>query len=447
MNLIKRDNNGRPADLGFSHHQLYSAGPEKEIMAASGEKLFLASPPTEKPYISHGLPFHQICAHHAANTFNASRIYIVVSSSISKTEHFKVLKTALGPRIVAVHCGIRLHTPWDDVLWVARELKETKPDLIITLGSGSITDSVKVAGFAYANGAYTTEDLEKLLATSNTAEEGKAADVKGCQIQVINVPTSLSGGEYTAFAGATDLRNNHKAIFRHKSMMADLVALDPDLCKSTPERIWLSSGVRAVDHCVEGICGMAPGATEEKRKLMEQSLGLLLPNLLATKQEPGNSEARLQAMLGVPPTLRSIDMGIGASHGIGHQLGPLGVGHGDTSCVMLPAVLKFNFLHGGPEVRALQRRVCDIFWSEMAVSEVLMGMGLTKDDSDAGDVVSAFVRALGMPRSLAAVGIGKEHFESLAEKALTNFCTQSNPVALGKNDVMEILNMAAEDLM
>jgi alcohol dehydrogenase class IV len=33
---------------------------------------------------------------------------------------------------------------------------------------------------------------------------------------------------------------------------------------------------------------------------------------------------------------------MGASHAIGHQLGPLGVGHGETSCVMLPAVCKFN---------------------------------------------------------------------------------------------------------
>lgn len=32
----------------------------------------------------------------------------------------------------------------------------------------------------------------------------------------------------------------------------------------------------------------------------------------------------------------------GASHGIGHQLGPLGVGHGATSCILLPAVCRWD---------------------------------------------------------------------------------------------------------
>lgn len=421
-------------------------------MAASGEWLFPANPPALKPVISRGLPFQEACVHHSQNSFRASRIYVVVSSSISKTENFKTLQSALGDRVAGVRYGFRPHTPWDDVLEVARDLGTIDPDLIITLGAGSITDGIKVASFAYSNGALTTEDLERLAAKTekqSDTESDTVSEIQACRIPVINVPTSLSGGEYTAIGGATDTRNGHKATFRHPSMMASLVVLDPRLCTSTPERVWLSSGVRAVDHCVEGISGTASSEADEERKLLEHSLRTLLPNLLATKANPGDLQARVQSMLAVPPCLhpclQPLDVGLGASHGIGHQLGPLGVGHGETSCVLLPVVLKFNYLHGDAEARSRQKRVWEVFWSDPTVSEVLMGQGLTKEDSDTGDVVGAFIKALGMPTSLRAVGVGREKFDSLADNALKDFCTQSNPVALDKKGVLEILEMAAAD--
>jgi alcohol dehydrogenase class IV len=60
----------------------------------------------------------------------------------------------------------------------------------------------------------------------------------------------------------------------------------------------------------------------------------------------------IEVKLGVP---------MGASHGIGHQLGPLGVGHGETSCVMLPYVLMWNYLHGNQDVKNAQKKVIDVF--------------------------------------------------------------------------------------
>lgn len=412
-------------------------------MAASGESLFEANPPEPKPRISHGLPFQIACLHHAKDSFQASRIYVVVSSSISKTDNFKTLKLALGNNLAGVRYGIRPHTPWDDILELAQDLRKINPDLIVTLGAGSITDAVKVASLAYSNGASTPEDLERLAAKSERGLD-KLSDVKGCRIPVINVPTSLSGGEYTAVAGATDTRNDHKAMFRHESMMADVIVLDPQLCTSTPEKVWLSSGIRAVDHCIEGICAKNAPASEEKVKLLELSLRSLLPNLLATKADQSNLEARLQTMLAVPSCLLALYIGVGASHGIGHQLGPLGVGHGETSCVLLPAVLKYNHTHGTAEVQSRQQRVCEIFWGDPTVSEALMGEGLTKEDADAGDLVKAFIKALGMPTNLKEVGVDRDKFDALADNSLKDICTQTNPVSLDKEGVLKILEMAAE---
>lgn len=74
-------------------------------MAAKGEVYQLAFPPTPKPHISTGLPFPAACAHHITNTYHASQVYVIVSSSISKTDKFTRLQQALGDKIVGVRRG------------------------------------------------------------------------------------------------------------------------------------------------------------------------------------------------------------------------------------------------------------------------------------------------------------------------------------------------------
>lgn len=116
-------------------------------MAAPGETYRLAFPLSQKPHISFGLPFPAAVAHHVANTFHASKVYIIVSSSISKTENFTALQKALGDKVVGVRKGIKPHTPWDDVLEIVDDVHEKAVDVIVTLGAGSLTDGAKIVSY------------------------------------------------------------------------------------------------------------------------------------------------------------------------------------------------------------------------------------------------------------------------------------------------------------
>jgi len=231
-------------------------------------------------------------------------------------------------------------------------------------------------------------------------------------------------------------------------MGADLIILDPALSISTPERIWLSTGIRAVDHCVEGLCSIDSNAGPESDKGFTEGLKLLVPNLLLTKQNWEDKEPRLKEMMGVIESMKGLSTGIpmGGSHGIGHQLGPLGVGHGETSCIMLPAILKYNYKHGDEKVRNPQQKVLDILWGEKTVAEVLTRRGLKKESADAGDVVGAVITELGMPRSLKDVGVGREKLDALAENCLKDPWLKTNPVPLiEKQQVLEVLEMVVGD--
>ena len=73
-------------------------------------------------------------------------------------------------------------------------------------------------------------------------------------VRQISVPTTLSAGDFSALAGVTDERTKVKELLRHPRIIPSAVVLDPAITLHTPEWLWLSTGIRAVDHCVEGVC-------------------------------------------------------------------------------------------------------------------------------------------------------------------------------------------------
>jgi alcohol dehydrogenase class IV len=89
----------------------------------------------------------------------------------------------------------------------------------------------------------------------------------------------------------------------------------------------------------------------------------LVPNLLVTKDKWEDEELRLKEMVGVIEAMKGLgtEVPMGGSHGIRHQLVPLGVGHRETSCIMLTTVLKYNYLRGDERVREDQKKIWMFF--------------------------------------------------------------------------------------
>jgi alcohol dehydrogenase class IV len=117
---------------------------------------------------------------------------------------------------------------------------------------------------------------------------------------------------------------------------------------------------------------------------------------------------------------------MGASHGIGYVLGAaFDIPHGHTSCIMLPAVLRWN----KPANAARQ-----------ALAAAAMG----HPGAEASDLLDRFIAALGMPRSLGAVNIGADSFDRIAEQAMGTPWVPRNPRPIaGPAQVREILDLAA----
>lgn len=417
-----------------------------------GETYRLAFPTLkneENPtYVSYGLPHRELCANHVKNTFNAKRAYIIASTSLSKnTDEVKKLQQALGDRHAGIWPGIAPHTPWDEVVAATKDALEKRADCLITIGGGSLVDGAKAMLLFMTNNIITVPDVltfaEKLK--FGQKDMNLRAAEHNCispNIPLICIPTTLSGGEYTQYAGGTGPKTHHKLVMGHPFCAPRLIINDPKLTITAPEWVWLSTGVRGIDHCVEAYC-RTHQPDEEVDEAALRGFKLIVPNLLRTKKDWSNEDARLQCMLGVNAVIVMLKKGClpGASHGIGHQLGPLGVGHGQTSCILLPSVMKYNYRVNGEK----QDRLKKAMWSETAVAEVLKARGLSDESSDAGDALDAMFRELGMPRSLKEMDIGRDKFEALALNSLKDPCCVVNPIPMErKEQVIEILEMCAE---
>ncbi|CZT22971.1 related to Fe-containing alcohol dehydrogenase [Ramularia collo-cygni] len=387
-------------------------------------------------YISYGLPFTTACAKHIDETFQASRVYIIASGSLARnTNHVIQLQKALGMKVVGTRIGMRPHTLWSEILEITKEAKSLDADILVTLGAGSLTDGAKIIALALANEAYTFEDLDRLHAGDDWSQQRN--DIKKPELPIISIPTSLSGGEYSFLGGGTNDRTHQKHGFGHPTRGPALVILDPLLTTTTPENVWLQSGVRAVDHCVEGMCSLS--STPESDADAAAGLKLLVPGLLKCKANGQDVDARMKCQMGVIEAMKVVfqhGVPMGASHGIGHQLGPLGVGHGETSCILLPAVCAYNV---GVNAER-QRKVRDVLWADEDVARLFDARGL--QDADLSQLLDVFIAELGMPRSLKAVGIGEDKLDLLAENSLRDRWSATNPRPLkSKEDVMEILKM------
>jgi alcohol dehydrogenase class IV len=245
----------------------------------------------------------------------------------------------------------------------AVEAELAAADLLVSIGGGSVIDGTKAV-----------------------------ARELGYPRQVA-IPTTLSGAEWANRAGVTDERSGRKRGFADPKTVPRVVVLDPEATLFTPEKLWLSTGIRALDHAVEGFLfgGDHPvtdvTGLEGARRLMEYlPLSRSIPEDLEVRQE-----LQLAAWLSY---FGPANTPMGLSHELGRRIGAsYEVPHGITSCITL-----------APSLRLAKKRVQDLRWNEL--SGALGGEPPAR--------VSSLVRELGLPDRLREVGVPEEDLEEIA---------------------------------
>jgi maleylacetate reductase len=352
----------------------------------------------------------------------ANRAFLMVSGTLNReTTEIEKIRQALGPRCVATFDAMPAHTPRAAVIAATEQARAAGADLIVTIGGGSITDGAKAVQLCLANNVSSVEGIDRIRTRG-----GVSPQLIPPTVRQISVPTTIAGGEFSSMAGVTNEAKKVKEGLSHPLVMPRAVILDPALSVHTPEWLFLSTGIRAVDHCVEGVCSRESHPYGDAQAL--KGLAMLAGGLPRVKADGSDLDARMDCQIGTWLSTGPLASGVpmGASHGIGYVLGAeFGVPHGYTSCVMLPSVMRWNK-------------------SANADRQALVSAAMGHPGEDAGDVLDQFIRGLGLPRSLKDVHVTPEHFDRIAAQAMRTPWVPRNPRQIaGPAEVREILLMAA----
>jgi alcohol dehydrogenase class IV len=367
-------------------------------------------PPMQRVYS--GRPAAEALAEEAER-LGAKRVFVVSSHTLStKTQEIEHLKRALGGKFVGVFDAIAPHVPREDVSAGVAAAERAAPDLLVSIGGGSVTDATKIINLCLKHGLRTPESMEPYHLVVNPDRSVTVPVFEGPDLPVVLIPTTLSGGEFNALSGSTDKKVNVKQGYVHPAMMARSIILDPAVTVHTPEWIWFSTGVRALDHCFETLGAFS--SNDYWDGMAMNGLRLLSRGLLAAKANYHDLTARQQCQMGAWCSMIAIVAGLpmGISHATGHALGgSYDVPHGYTSCVMAPFALEFNADVNGDR-------------------QALISLALGEPNTPAHVLADRLIRALEMPRSLRSVGLAEKDLDPLAGYVLQDIWCGTNPKPL-----------------
>ena len=351
----------------------------------------------------------------------------------TRTPLVERVRAAAGGRIAAVFHDTIQHVQRHSVLRAAALARDIDADAIVSFGGGTPNDTGKAVVLALAENLREADDFERMRVKFTYPDRVDVPPVRGPALPMFAVSTTLSGGEFTHFAGVTDEQRKVKDLYIDRALAARAVFLDAALTLDTPMWLWLSTGMRSVDHCIEALC--STNAHPFTDALASHALGELNRTLRACKANPADLVARTHAHVAAWMSVCGLaNVNLGLSHGIGHQLGARNdVPHGVTSCVMMAPTMDFNRAHVGTRQA----------WIAQCLGITIDGLA-TDDAAAAGrEAVRRLVLDLELPHRLRDVGVDPADFPALAHDALEDMIVATNPRPVrGVDDIVALLASA-----
>ncbi len=286
-----------------------------------------------------------------------------------------------------------------------RAFKAGGHDGVVAFGGGSGLDLGKCVAFM-AGQSRPVWDFE------DVGDWWTRASVEGIA-PIVAVPTTAGTGSEVGRASViTNSQTHTKKIIFHPKFLPGVTICDPELTVGMPKAITAGTGMDAFAHCLEAYSSpffhpMSQGIALEGMRLVKT----YLPRAYA---DGGDIEARTQMMAAAAMGAVAFQKGLGAIHSLSHPVGAVyHTHHGTTNAVVMPPVLRFN----RPAI-------------EEKIAAAAAYLGIAGGFDGFYDFVLKLRSDLGIPDKLAALGVGTDRIDELAEAAVADPSTGGNPVEL-----------------
>lgn len=287
-------------------------------------------------------------------------------------------------------------------------------DGVIAFGGGSALDTAKAIALmvGQTRPIWDFEDREDWYTRVNVA--GMAP--------VVAVPTTAGTGSEVGRASViTDLRDHTKKIIFHAKMMPGIVLEDPELTVGLPAHITAAVGMDALSHNLEAYC--APGYHPMAEGIAVEGMRLIKEFLPRAVRNGADVEARAHMLVASSMGATAFQKGLGAMHSLSHPCSAnLNTHHGLTNAVVMPYVLE---------------------WNRAALEDkfVRLAAWLGLAEHSFGGVmrwVLELRREIGIPHTLAEIGVKEEHARPFAPQAFADPSTGGNPLPMTTDDFEQL---------
>ncbi len=237
---------------------------------------------------------------------------------------------AMGlPGVVSVFAGVTPEPDTDTLALALTAAEAANPDLVVGFGGGSVMDLAKL--------------VTVLRGSQRLAEVIGPNKVTARQNALALVPTTAgTGSEAGIRALVTDVATGMKVAVESPFMLADMVAMDPDLTMTLPPAVTAATGIDAMAHCVEAFTNRKSHPLIDGYALMGIELvARYLPRAVAD-----GTDAEARAGLLLAAYYGGICLGpvnTAAGHALAYPLGTrLKLPHGLANAIIFPHLLAFN---------------------------------------------------------------------------------------------------------
>jgi len=308
------------------------------------------------------------------------------------------------------------------------ELRSFSPDCVIALGGGSAVDAGKAIAGLLPSGDSVMEYLEGV---------GKGRTYSGPSTPFIAVPTTAgTGGEASKNAVLSVVgTEGFKKSFRHETLVARHIILDPELTLECPSDVTAACGMDALTQLLESYVSL--NANPMTDALALSGLEKIRDSLVTAVEEGGDIEARAGMLYA--SSLSGVTLanaGLGSVHGIASPLGAyFPIPHGVVCGSLLVEATQMNIVamyERSPEHPSLNKYADAgrLFSGQesldaYAAREALLG------------ILQAWSGRLKMPR-LSQFGVSEKDIDRIVAGSRGN-SMQTNPVSLTDLEIGEIV--------
>lgn len=306
--------------------------------------------------------------------------------------------------VTSVELGGVQPNPTDDLVYKGIEICRAEGvDGIIAVGGGSVIDTAK----AIAAGVCYDGDFWDFFS-------GKAVVQKALPIgTVLTIPAA--GSEGSGNAVITKIDGMRKISIRTDYWLRPRWScLNPELTFTLPPYQSAAGAVDMMAHIFERYYSPTEDV-ETTDRISEGLIRAIMDQALIVANDPRNYQARANIMWagtlahnGLCGCGRAEDW---ASHGMEHELSALyGVTHGAGLAVINSAWMEYMAHHRPAKVAQMARRIFDIPDSGDATADALKGV----------EALRTFYKAIGMPVTLAELGVENPDIDELVRRVHIN---------------------------